>query len=31
MLDGPENTRRSGVLRRDDAKDNVFVQTTLGY
>ena len=30
MLDGPESTR-TGVLRRDDAKDNVFVQTTLRY
>ena len=29
-LDGPDSTK-TGLLRRDDAKDNVFIQTTLRY
>ena len=29
-LDGPDSTK-VGLLRRDDAKDNVFIQTTLRY
>ena len=29
-LDGPDSTK-AGILRRDDAKDNVFIQTTLRY
>ena len=29
-LDGPDSTK-TGVLRLDDAKDNVFVRTTLRY
>ena len=29
-LDGPDSTKM-GLLRRDDAKDNVFIQTTLRY
>ena len=29
-LDGPDSTK-TGILRRDDAKDNVFIQTTLRY
>ena len=29
-LDGPDSTK-VGLLRRDDAKDNVFIQTTLHY
>ena len=30
MLDGPDSTR-TGIFRRDDAKDNVFLWTTLRY
>ena len=30
LLDGPDSTR-TGLLRLDDAKDNVFIQTTLRY
>ena len=29
-LDGPDSTK-VGLLRRDDVKDNVFIQTTLRY
>ena len=29
-LDGPDSIK-TGLLRRDDAKDNVFIQTTLSY
>ena len=29
-LDGPDSTK-VGLLRRDDAKDNVFIQTTLRF
>ena len=29
-LDGPDSTK-AGLLRRDEAKDNVFIQTTLHY
>ena len=29
-LDGPDSTK-TGILRRDDAKDNMFIQTTLRY
>ena len=29
-LDGPDSTK-TGLLRQDDAKDNVFIQTTLRY
>ena len=29
-LDGPDSTK-VGLLRQDDAKDNVFIQTTLRY
>ena len=29
-LDGPDSTK-AGILRRDDAKDNVFIQTTVRY
>ena len=30
LLDGPDSTR-AGLLRQDDAKDNVFIQTTLHF
>ena len=30
MLDGPDSSK-TGLLRMDDAKDNVFVRTTLSY
>ena len=29
-LDGPDSTK-TGLLRQDDAKDNVFIQTTVRY
>ena len=30
LLDDPDSTK-TGLLRQDDAKDNVFIQTTLRY
>ncbi len=31
LLDDPPDSNETGLLRRDDAKDNVFVRTTLHF